>query len=619
MKVFFKFTLSLISLPFLVPWHVSEKFFMRYLQPKIFKKFHLPEYAQKPQKRKKHRFVWTLIPILLLFYLAITYNQFVISQGSVKSAFNNPRVLFYMIYNDFATMVNAFFSPVNTLIVFSHGAEVSLGAVILSLYLIFLPLVFIFNLGFCFIHTRLTLQHAIALRNEADKDIHIVAYSESGAEDEIFFGIEATGQGAPFYAKTDWIRGHIQVIGSPGSGKTLNILQPLWFQSVRRNVPTLVLDGKASQKNIDRFYTIASSLAQGHEIVYFNPFDPERSAMYNPLLRGTVEEVKKRILSSLNWSQYSSSRQETLDYCLNIILHAIRSTGKSFTFYEILKYFESKTYVANQLGKVTDEKIRNGLADFLQNYNHYQKDTAFFSSILWEICQSDYAWLLETRAPELDIYEAFQQKRDCYISLPMGADDTAMTFLAQTMMGDILAAYHHLALNPEFTGSAPTGFNGLLIIDEFAKFANRQFIELLRTARILGVSVCYTNQSLTELENPDLHLDKSFLDQLAEHTNVIFSFNLSGPETTKAILERMGMAKAASMPASSPANKAQKSQGLASGSGINPQILRQLQPGQCVVFVRHPRVLKLLKTGRFKFNQLMQYERQEGEAMVSQA
>jgi hypothetical protein len=251
---------------------------------------------------------------------------------------------------------------------------------------------------------------------------------------------------------------------------------------------------------------------------------------------------------------------------------------------------------------------------------------------LREICQSEYAWLLDTDEPELDIHEVYTGRKDCYFTLPIGPDDTAMSFLGQLILGDILTTFHHLGLQRDSNGSESKIGEGLFIIDEVAKFVNPQFIELLRASRNLGVSVCYTDQSLAELENPDLHLTKSFVDQLADHTNVIFCFHLGSPESIEAIINRIGPERKKEEPSkparategalrpSEPAAKkgvakpAQKPS--AAGKEIyvvDQNFLKHLEVGRCIAFVRQPRVLGILKTGYFKFEQLLPYARRETE------
>jgi hypothetical protein len=609
LKKFIEFILSLAAIPFLIPWYISEKIFEYLVQPMVFRKYRI-----EIEKRKKiiSRLLAAALPVLFLFYLAKTSYAFYLSKGALNVAAQHSVDLLITIYNDFARLLLILLAPLNTVLIFRQGGEVSWPALIFSFYVLLLPLLFVCNIGFRWFTTTRSLRQAVKLRNQAIRDVNIVRFAEIAKDDEIFFGIDINRNGAPFFAKTKWLQGHVQVIGSPGSGKTESIIQPLWFQSVRRNAPTIVLDGKASGQNIDKLYTIASSLAQGHEIIYFNPADPDRSATYNPLRHGTAAEIKNRILAGLCVTQISAATRERLDYYLNLALRAIKETGAVLTLHELAQYFLSKTHVHGQLHSINDRYVHDGLSDWLRNYPAFQTETALFAELLREIDQSEYAWLLDTNEPELDILEIYKQKRDCYFTLPIGPGDTAMNFLGQLILGDILATFHHLGMQGNGT-NIKTG-EGLLVIDELVKFINPQFIDLLRASRNIGVSVCYTNQSLAELENPDLHLTKAFVDQLADHTNVMFCFHLGSPESIEAILNRIGPERKIEE-SSKPPDKAGKKGEVKTTREIviDPKFLRHLEVGRCIAFVRQPRVLGILKTGYFKFDKLLPYARRELE------
>jgi len=618
LKKFIQFILSLAVLPFLLPWYLSEKLFEYLVQPLVFRKYRL-----EIGKRKK-LVAWLLAltpPVLFVAYLAKTSYAFYLSKGSLRLFALHGVDLLITVYNDVVRLLLKLLLPLNTVLVFRQGGDVSWTLLFFSFYVLFLPVLFVCNLGFRWYATKRSLKQAVKLRNQAIRDVNIVRFAETAKDDEIFFGIDINRQGAPFYAKNKWLQGHVQVIGSPGSGKTESIIQPLWFQSVRRNVPTFVLDGKAAGQNIDRLYTIASSLAQGHEIIYFNPADPDRSATYNPLRRGNIAEIKNRLLGSLSATNSSAATRERLDYYLNLALRAIKETGAVLTLHELAQYFLSKTHVHDQLRLINDRYVHDGVSDWLKNYPVFQTETALFAELLREIDQSEYAWLLDTDEPDLDILEVYQKRKDCYFTLPIGPGDTAMKFLGQLILGDLLATFHQLGMQgPAGRDATIKTGDGLLVIDEVVKFLNPQFIELLRASRNIGVSVCYTNQSLAELENPELHLTRAFVDQLADHTNAMFCFHLGSPESIDAILNRIGSERkieaASQPPAGKNDKKDKKDETKTAGKEIviDPKFLRHLEVGRCVAFVRQPRALGVLKTGYFKFDKLLPYARRDSEA-----
>jgi len=592
LKIFFKFLLSLISLPFLIPWFLADIIFEYFFQPFIFKRYKLEISRRKIWVR---RVIKILVLCLLGLYLVIKTGQhFKIAQLFLNGLMN-LHWLFAAIINDFIKALkfidNFIGKQVTHAMWYLQGQPIQFWDFLLSFYCCLIPVLFTINLIYRSIKTYTSINKAVSLRDKAVRDVNIVRFSESARDDEVFLGLDLNRKGQPFFVKRSWLKGHVQVIGGPGSGKTESIIQPIWFQEMRRNVATFVLDGKASSRNVDRFYTIASSLAQAQDIYYFNPADPERSATYNPLLRGTVSEVKQKIMSSINWAEHSPTSRDRLDAALEIFLRAMEETKSFFNLRELLEYFQSRGYVGKQSERVNDFYVKNGLKEILMNFSAFQANTSFFVGILRDLFQSGYGKLLITDKPQIDIVDIYHKHKDCYFTLPMQLDETTIRFLGQLILQDIRHCFQQIAMS----GGETSPEEGLLIIDEMAKFVSPQFTKVLEASRTVGVSVCYTNQSLAELDNPELNLSKVFIDQLTEHTNIVCCFQLGSPESIQMMLNRFGKAEATG-------------EGNKKGFDItDPNFLKHLEIGKCVVFIRRPKYLTILKTGYFKFDQLIRF------------
>ncbi len=591
MKIFFKFLISLISLPFLIPWFLADKTFELFFQPIIFKRYKLEVSRTKVWVLK---ILKILIPVLLVIYFVIKIFDFFDHYQSFWIGLKNLNWLFAYIYNsDIRNILVCLFTPVNRLIYYLRGGNIfpQVGNFFLSFYLCSIPVLFFVNLIYRSIRTFSSINKAVALRNKAVREVNIVQFAEEARNDEIFLGLDLNRNSQPFYVKRSWLKGHIQVIGGPGTGKTESIIQPIWFQEMRRNVATIVLDGKASSRNVDHFYTIASSLAQAQDILYFNPTDPARSATYNPLLRGSVSEVKQKIMASINWVEFSQESRERLDMALNIFLRAMEETKIYFNLRELLEYFQSRGYVGKQIERVNDFYVKNGLKEIFTNYSAFQSNMSFFIGMLRDLFQSGYGQLLVTDKPVIDIVEVYHGHKDCYFTLPMQQDENTTRFLGQLILQDIRHCFHQIAMS----GGDVSPEEGLLIIDELAKFVSPHFLKILEASRNVGVSVCYTNQSLAELDNPALNLSKVFIDQLTELTNIVCCFQLGSPESIQMMLNRFGKFEAI-------ANDSKKGFNI-----TDPDFLKHLDIGKCIIFIRRPRYLTILKTGYFKFDKLMRF------------
>lgn len=581
--------LSLLALPFLLPWYASERVFEYLIQPLLFKRHNLK------LDRRKSLYLRALILVvasLLIFYLVRKSLGHYALFPSLGTAILNIKYLLIAVVNDLIRILQVLIWPLNRLVAFIKGFEVPIGELLLGVYLCFLAMMLTFHVVFRLVTTSKSLSKAVSLRNKAVRRVDVVTYAEAAQPDELFVGIDTRNGNTPLFAKRQWLKGHVQVVGAAGSGKTESIVQPLWFQEVRRNVATFVLDGEGSQQGLDKIYTVASSLAQGHEVRYFNPADSSRSATYNPLLRGTAVEIKHKIMASLNWREASPGAKEHVSHYLDLIIRTIVARGRFVSLDEINRYLSDKTYLREQLRDLESRELYEGLLAAVEDYQKYQAETKFLSSLLREICHAEYAWLLDTDEPEIDVLNTYDQREDCYFTLPMQGGAPEMRFLGQLILQDMNTC---LARAAKRAHGEEQGAEGLLIIDRLKNFANHAFIDLLQTCRSAQVCVCYTNQSFAELETPELGLGAAFVNELADNTNATFSFNLGSPESIRAVLDRIG------------------STGGAAGANdwLSEDMLKNLPIGHCLASFRQPRILTILKTGYFQFDNLMHYERSQ--------
>jgi len=575
-------------IPLLVPWYLGDKFFELIIQPYIFQKHHLDVSRWKFSVFKIAR----ILPLVLAgIYIISRVVYFSRLTGQFGVAIQNLKYLFLIFYNDFARTANFLLAPFNHALYYLLGNPIQFGDFFWSFFRCLVPLLFVTSVAFRWIKNNLSINRAIKLRNQAVREVDIVGYAEKARPDEVFLGLDLNQKNKPFFARRAWLKGHIQVIGEPGSGKTESIVQPIWFQEMRRNVATFVLDGKASRRNIDRFYTIAASLAQTQDVLYFNPLDPDRSASYNPILRGSTNDVKNKLLNSLNWAAYSTASREHLDVALTVFLRTMEEAGTYFNLRELLEYFQSREYIARQMSLVKDTYTRSRLNDIYANYSVFQNNLAFFIGILRDLHQSNYGKLLNTSEPQIEIRKIYTGHKDCYFTLPLQTEDAATRFLGQLILQDMMFTFQQIAMD---TGDA-SAKEGLLVIDEMVRFVSPHFIKLLEICRMVGISVCYTNQSVAELEHPAVNLSRTFMDELTDHTNMVCCFQLGSPESIQMMLNRFGKI----------GNESEKAG--SNNSTLTPDLLKLLKVGRCILFMRRPRFFTLLRTGYFKFDQLIHF------------
>ena len=590
--VYLKFIVSIVTLPFLLPLYLADKVFEYLFLPAIYRKYNLEISRQIIWFRRLLKYSLLAFSVFYFIQKSLTFYQ--ITQ-SWSAAGSHWQIFPMMIYNDVAKTVNFLMHPVNYLFLVFDDGKFEVWKFTGSLYVCLFTLLFMTKLTYRLTKTHLSINKAESLRDRAVRDVNIVRFAKRAKADEIFLGLELRRKGRPFYAKRQWLKGHLQIIGEPGSGKTESLIQPLWFQEVRRNVATFVLDGKASRRNVDKFYTIAASLAQGQDILYFNPADISRSDTYNPLLNGSAGVVKEKIMAGIDWHKRTPAVRERLDHVLSLFLQTMAQCHWFFNLRELFRYFQSREYLQKQYRRIDDSFLQNGLAQIIDDFPAMQSQMAFFIEILSEIESAGYGQLLNSDDPRIDIAAIYRSRKDCYFTLPTHENEKVSRFLGLLILQDIKHAFGQIGAQNNDAGSD----GGLLVVDEMRKFVSPRFIDLLQTCRNAGVSVCYANQSFEELTDPKLGLPENFPEQLANQTNALCCFRLNSPQSLETINERIG--------------KINKNNPEADEKSLETH-LRRLDFGQCLLHIRRPAILTFLKTGYFKFDKLMSFNGQRETA-----
>ncbi len=583
--VYLKFIVSIVTLPFLLPLYLADKIFEYLFLPAIFRKYNLEIARQIIWFRRMLKYALLAFSVIYFIQKSLAFYQ--ITQ-SWSAAGSHWQIFPKMIYNDVAKTVNFLMIPINYLFVFFNSGKFEVWKFTGSLYACLFALFFMTKLTYRLTKTHLSINRAENLRDRAVHDVNIVRFAKRAEADEIFLGLELRRKGRPFYAKRQWLKGHLQIIGEPGSGKTESLIQPLWFQEVRRNVATFVLDGKASRRNVDKFYTIAASLAQGQDILYFNPADISRSDTYNPLLNGSAGVVKEKIMAGIDWHERTPAVRERLDHVLTLFLQTMAQCHWYFNFRELFRYFHSREYLQKQYRRIDESFLQNGLAQIIDDFPAMQSQMAFFIEILSEIESAGYGQLLNSDNPRIDIAAIYRGRKDCYFTLPTHENEKVSRFLGLLILRDIKHAFGQIGAQNGDAGND----GGLLVVDEMRKFVSPRFIDLLQTCRNAGVSVCYANQSLEELTDPKLGLPEDFPEQLANQTNALCCFRLNSPQSLETVSERIG--------------KINKNNPEAEEKSLETH-LRKLDFGRCLLHFRRPAILTFLKTGYFKFDSLMSF------------
>ena len=95
---------------------------------------------------------------------------------------------------------------------------------------------------------------------------------------------------------------HTIVSGATGQGKT-TLLKTLLSHSLKHNHPVIIIDPKGEREDILEMKRKARFYGREKDFCLFSLSFPEESFAYNPLLNGTAEQIKARLMDGLRFEQ----------------------------------------------------------------------------------------------------------------------------------------------------------------------------------------------------------------------------------------------------------------------------------------------------------------------------
>src|SRR5699024_4822217 len=130
---------------------------------------------------------------------------------------------------------------------------------------------------------------------------------------------------------------HLAIIGQSGVGKTVLGESLLWQQTARGGGWKFV-DAKLDYETRNHLGFMAQAMGREHELYVLDAGDPSRSNTYNPLLRGTGDEVSSRLMSLLPVAENSPGAdhyRQAANHALSVIITALQEARMVYHFGEI--------------------------------------------------------------------------------------------------------------------------------------------------------------------------------------------------------------------------------------------------------------------------------------------
>ncbi len=396
---------------------------------------------------------------------------------------------------------------------------------------------------------------------------------------------------------------HTHVVGSTGAGKTDSIILPLFVQDIERGYGSLIMDAKGDYETLSKIYYHVKRVGREKDFLFFSLAYPEKSNTYNPLLRGNPTELKDKIISANVWTEefYKKKSEETL----LLLMKCLKEADEIATFQKLYELLSDEKKLKGLAKKVQDPRLKGIMINILAKFTLFQKDLSGMTADLGMIAESEFAHLLVQEKPEIDLLDAYLNKKIVYFQLnAQGYEETARRF-GRIVLQDLKTVSNYIqAYLPE---SKRAFFP--IYVDEFSNFAYEQFIEFLNKARGAHLAILIAHQSLGDLEKAGSH----FVKQVLENCNIKIIMRQDDPESIETYARISGTETKLK-------DTFQFEEGLfdkgKTGLGtvreveefrIKPNTIRELARGEGAVIIKQPFLTDILQLDYIGESEPMQY------------
>lgn len=293
---------------------------------------------------------------------------------------------------------------------------------------------------------------------------------------------------------------HLLVSGSTGSGKT-TVLKSLFQDAVLKKQPILIIDPKGNNETIQELKTMLFQAGRNSSIFKtFSIMNPDTSARYNPLSRGTAMQIRDRIMGSFVWSEpFYKNQASAFLSDITDVLTALRVPLTIRRLRRVMSDPMAQEELLALIAAVPDKGRAKELIQRLKAALRISKDNLDgLLAQLRDLDNLEFGELFETTglSPTIDLESIIRNGEIAYFQLNTMAYEEAAKTIGRLVLQDLkaLASQIHggqIELEPKFFP---------VFVDEFGSFAFEGFIDFLKMARDVKFANHLFFQSLADLD-----------------------------------------------------------------------------------------------------------------------
>ena len=362
---------------------------------------------------------------------------------------------------------------------------------------------------------------------------------------------------------------HTAVVGASGSGKTV-LLDALIYEDMRQGKPVVFIDPKGDNGSLLNFVNLCK--LTGRDFYVFSEYwNGEGASALNPVKDGSSTNIADRIFKSFTWSE---------EHYAQICRDAIEDAVEVLKSKDELVCLES---IYNKLIEISGSKNKED--------NLYKRDDIQgILSRLKKIIKSDFGEKLN-KASGLSFSEIRNSNKCVYIGLPVLGFAEISRAIGKIILGDIsYTAYETYKYITPLTEDSLSKL--ALYIDELSAVITDEFVEILNKVRGAKMEITFAFQSPSDIAKHD----KELCTQVLENTSNWFVFKQRIEDGAKIFSEAIGTmeTKKQTTRVQDGEEQDQGSQRIVEELISHPNILKNLNIGQCVLLRHYPTKIDLL-------------------------
>lgn len=326
----------------------------------------------------------------------------------------------------------------------------------------------------------------------------------------------------PVFLNVKMRQQHTIVSGATGQGKT-TLLKTLLSHSLKHNHPVIIIDPKGEREDILEMKRKARFYGREKDFCLFSLSFPEESFAYNPLLNGTTEQIKTRLMDGLRFEEEYYKAQASL--FLGGILSAIQFLNQPVSFALLDSYLQDRTKIKD----LSDEILGHNKAENSEEQRELIEELNTLLTQIQSIPKQDLAGLqaqissincLEFRkilSPSnfhwkhfFSFEDILRHKKVAYFQMNVNGYGEISRQIGRMILQDLKVLSNQIQ-----SGQKHFSYDFCAcFIDEFGSFATRDFADFLKMARSSRIGIHLFCQGLSDLSR----LTADFKNQIIGNT-----------------------------------------------------------------------------------------------------